>query len=121
MARELAMMFSVIFDDDESQIEFYMPKTFFDVTGSNFLKHKQNIGTSEEAIVKGDTSIGGLLVARNNHATAVISIRPVAAGGNMISLAPGKGCILPLSIACTDPYAISTVADAELEYLWIDA
>ncbi len=121
MAREIAVMFSAIFDDDESTVEFGMPKTFFDVTGANYIKHKQNVGATEEALVLGDVTVGGWLVARNNHATAVISIRQATSAADFADLGPGEGCVIPISTDMTAPFVISTVAGAELEYLLVDA
>ena len=120
MARELSLAFTMALDDDESYMPFVFFKKLIDVAGNNFLHNKQDIGATEEALVRGDVTQGGYFAARNNHATGVISLRNTTGACNCISLKPGDGCVFRVSADVASLYAISSVAGAELEYLIVD-
>jgi hypothetical protein len=119
MSKEIKAGFNLRFDNGQSYIEF-QKSTLIDVTGSQYLKAKQAIGTSEEALVLGDISPGGLFAAVNTDASAVISLRAGTGLQDFVSLKAGESCIFRTHTGST-PYAISDTAGAELEYVIIEA
>lgn len=91
----------------------------FDITGTKFLHNTQTIGDSEEAIDLGDLTAGGYFCAVNRHATYTINIRRATGEGNFAELRPGECCLVRLE-ASMAPFAISSSASADLEYLMIE-
>ncbi len=120
MAREVSVACSLVFDRPPHYVPFSFPLAYFDVAGKNYIHNTQNIGATEEALLLGDATVGGWFMAVNRHATAVISLRQATSASDMVDLKPGEPCLFRLSADATAPFAISTVAGAELEYVLVD-
>lgn len=91
----------------------------FDLSTATFLHNVQTVGNSEEAILKGDVSTPGYLIAINLDAAKVVSIRSGTGGTDMVKLMPGKVCVF--QFASTDPFWIADVTGARVEYLLLPA
>jgi len=89
------------------------------VTGTTSLHNVQKVGTVEEALLLGDAGVGGYFCGVNRHATAVIEIRSGTGATDLVEIQPGELALFRISGDATAPYVISTVNNAELEYLLV--
>ena len=122
MADELTIAGSLTFDDGTTPtVALSKSGIVLDLTGANYLKNKQTVGATEEALLLGDVVAGGLMMAYNGHATTTISIRPATAETDLIDVGPGEIALFRLSASATAPYVISSTGTAELVYLVFDA
>ena len=120
MANELTVGGSLVFDDGTRYYPFGKAGVLITVVGDTCIRNKQAIGAAEETVLFGDVAKGGYFMAYNGHATAVIQIRADTGETDLIRLEPGDICG-PMRIDDgATPYAISSVAGAELEYMIID-
>jgi hypothetical protein len=89
-----------------------------DQTGDKYESGVQSIGTTEEALVKGDVGIVGYVAVRNLDATNFVQLGATA-GVYSIKLLPGKGAVLPWD--GTTVLAKADTAAVEVEYLIVEA
>jgi hypothetical protein len=120
MAEELTLGMSLVYAEGTNYVRFGMSGIQFDVSGTEFIRHTQLVSDSEEALVFGDVSKGGYACFYNAHATAVIQIRPATTETDLVRLEPGDIAMFRIDDGAT-PYVISSVADAPLQYVIIDA
>lgn len=92
----------------------------YDVTGDKYLRHVQEIGTSEEAITLGDISTGGLVWVHNKDTANYISIRPGTGENNMIKVNAGEWAG-PFRFASAAPFAIADTAAVDVEFIMLEA
>ncbi len=89
-----------------------------DMTGSNYFQGTQTIGTSEEALNKGDIGTPGYIWVRNLDATNFVEIRAGSSAADVVKLMPGKMALFYL--ASSTPYAIADSGACEIEYLILE-
>jgi len=90
------------------------------VTGTRFVWHKQEVGTSEEALELGDISTGGWAIMANRDSTNFVEIRSGTGGTNLIKIKAGETCCVRLSGDASAPYAIADTAAVELEIFMLE-
>lgn len=88
-----------------------------DQTGSAFESGLQTVGTSEEALVKGDIGTIGYVGVRNTDATNFVELGAVTAEYS-VKLAPGEGCVMPWKR--TNIYAKADTASCKVAYTLIE-
>lgn len=120
MANELKVGASLLFDKGDSYVPFGKQGLELDVSGDQYIRNKQTVGTAEEAMVLGDVAAGGYLIGYNGHASATISIRAASGLQDTVDVGPGELCIFRTHVGST-PYLISSVAGADFEYVLVDA
>jgi hypothetical protein len=92
------------------------------VAGSKAIKHRQTIGTSEEAIVLGEvTPAGAYYKFTNRDATNYASIRMSSGGANAVQIGPGESACGRFPVGVTAPFAIANSAPVDIEYVLIPA
>ena len=91
----------------------------FDLSTATFTHNVQTVGTSEEAILKGDVATPGYFIAVNLDSTNFVSIRAATGGTNMVKLMPGKVCVF--MFAAADPFWIADTGACRVEYLLVPA
>jgi hypothetical protein len=82
--------------------------------------HRQNIGTTAEAINLGTVAAPRWAVFINRDATNYVEIFTSNGGVIFCKLLAGEGCLIPLGSGVTAPYARANTAAIELEYAIID-
>lgn len=115
MADELTLRVDLTFEKDDDVLELLLGRIKRDVTGKKPLKHRQTIGTSEEAVVVGDVGAGGFFVGINKDATNYIELRPGSGLADLVRLKPGDPCLFRLTDDAT-LYAIANTAACDLLY-----
>lgn len=88
------------------------------MSGTDYTRHTQTIGTSEEALVLGDVGTLGLMVVTNLDATNFVSIRPATGGTNTIKIKAGETQMFRLATAA--PFAIADTGAVEIEVLLLE-
>ncbi len=120
MADELTLRVSLSFEKGSTEVDLAMLPTTFDVAGSNALKNRQSVGTSEEAILAGDVAAGGYFFGINRDDTNFLELRAGSGLADLIRLKPGDPCLFRITDDAT-LYGIADTAACELEYAIIDA
>ena len=91
-----------------------------DVTTAKFIKGKQSIGTSEEAIALGECTSPGWAIFRNIDPTNYIEIKTGTSGTIFAKMLHGEGCgPIRLGSGAQAPYAIANTAACMMHYLII--
>lgn len=86
------------------------------ISSKKYLKGKQSIGTSEEAINLGEASAPGYALFINRDETNFIELRVGTAGAKFAKLKAGEVALLRLGSGAQVPYAIADTAACQLEY-----
>ena len=118
MADELTVTSILDYRKGTPNQQFMSVLKTLDVTGTNHIRNRQTIGTTEEAILMGDVAVGGYAIFVNRDATNFVSIRPGAGTANLIKIPAGEQAG-PFRLAVA-PFAIADTAAVELEYVLID-
>ncbi len=126
MANELNITTSLRYSKNGVEVNRNI-STVRDVTGDGMVHNIQAIGATEEALVIGDVGISGYILLKNLSTTATILVgRMISATfESFVKLLPGDSALLRLDdgtspYTANDPYAISDIAGANLEY-WLIA
>lgn len=91
-----------------------------DVSGTSYIRNVQTVGTSEEALVVGDTgSAGALCVMHNCDSTNFISVKAATGVTPTIKLLAGDWALFRFSGAA--PFVQADTASCNLEYFLISA
>lgn len=91
-----------------------------DVAGASYIRNVQTVGTSEEALVVGDTgSAGSLVVMHNLDSTNYIDVKPATGVAACIKLLAGDWALFRFSGAA--PFVQANTASCNLEYFLISA
>lgn len=85
-------------------------------TGTNALRHRQTIGTSEEALTLGDASGGGGWFVAINKGSTTISLRVATGAANFCDIKAGEACCFRWASTATAPFAIADTSASDLLY-----
>ncbi len=121
MANEATITVSLEFKKGGTSTKLELLKKSLNVTGTNFLFNRQNVGTSEEALLLGDVATGGLFCGINRDNSKAIEMRSGAGATDLVQIEPGGGALFRISADSTAPFVIAENPGAELEYLILDA
>ncbi len=124
MANELTMSAAISYEDDSFTDEgLSLEEVVKSVTTKKFIKHKQSVGTSEEAIVLGEVTTPGYAFFINRDPTNYIELKVATGGAIFARLDPdtnqdGKGgfAFLKLGSGAAAPYAMANTAACLMEY-----
>lgn len=119
MANEITLRAELSFSKSGSAASRESGTLTFDMSGADFARLTQTIGTSEEALNIGDVTTCGYLWIKNKDATNFVELRPASSGDDMIKLGPGQVALFPLTTST--PYAIADTAACIVEYLLLEA
>ncbi len=121
MANEITLNASLAYEDSEdADVLMDVVDKLATVSVKRYVKGKQSIGTSEEAINLGDLSAPGYALFRNRDETNFINLKVATAGAIFAKLLPGEIALLRLGSGAQAPYAIADTAACQLEYLIVN-
>lgn len=92
----------------------------FDMSGTDYFRGTQTIGTSEEALDIGDIGTCGYMLIVNLDEDNYVSIRPGSGTANLVKLDANGGMAL-FKLAMNTPHAIANTAACQVEYLLLEA
>lgn len=122
MANELTISASLKFSKSGREANASKGGLQIDVTGDKFIRHVQEIGTSEEAIVmSADVPAGGYMYLENLDSTNYVEIRPATGTADLVRLNAGEIALFRLTSTATAPYAIADTAAVDLLVVLIEA
>ena len=116
MANEITVSASLSFDKTITD-SFSCQGLTFTMTGTEYMKNVQSIGTSEEALLVGDCTPGFILM-KNLDATNFVSFRSATGATNTVKLKAGEIALFRSSGAA--PYMIADTAAVRVQYLLIE-
>lgn len=120
MASELTLSGSLRYDDatsDEQALQLL--ELVANVSTLKYIKAKQTIGITEEAIALAENTAPGWVLFINRDPTNFIELRVATSGAKFAKLLHGEFCLLRLGSGAQAPYAIADTAPCVLEYLLI--
>lgn len=122
MANEITVTGSLAYEDSENSDESLSPADFLlTVANKKYVKHKQNVGTAEEAVDLGELSALGYALFINRDTTNFIELRTGTGSTKFAKLKPNGGfAIFHFGTGVTAPYAIADTAACQMEYFIIN-
>jgi hypothetical protein len=117
MANELTVSASLSFSKAGIAVSASKTGLLVTVAGDAYVRNIQTIGTSEEAIVLGDSGSAGYCFLRNLDATNYVTIRPGTGTADLIKLQAGEIALFRLAVA---PWAIANTGACQLEVVIIE-
>lgn len=119
MADELKITLSVRFGKSGTLVN----ETYTDsvtVSGTTFLHNRQQVGTTEEALLLGDAAAGGYCFMVNRDVTNYVEVRlpGTGAANDGIRLKAGECALFRLGSDATAPFIIANTAPVNVEY-WL--
>lgn len=118
MADELTISALLRFTKGTKDVSFSDQSQQFDVTGTDYIQGTQTVGTSEEALAKGDITTPGYVFIRNLDATNFVKVRGATGGVDCVKIKAGEFALF--RFAGTAPFVIADTASCEIEYLLIE-
>lgn len=123
MANELTMSGSISYEDSEgASQELSIADVIKSVTTKRYVKLKQNVGITEEAVNLGDITAPGYAIFINRDETNFINLKVATSGAIFARLdadTDGNGtggfAILKLGSGAQAPYAIADTAACQME------
>lgn len=119
MANELTLTASCKFLKGDSDVLFNKSGILLDVSGDDYVRLTQNVGTTQEALNLGDLTTPGYILVFNRDTTNFVSIRPGTGENDLVKI-PAGGIAL-FMIASSAPFIIADTAACIVEYLLIEA
>ena len=117
MADEITASASIGYEDSEGADELLaVSEKLATVASKKYIKAKQNIGTSEEAITLGEVTSPGWGVFINRDATNFINLKVATGGAIFAKLLPGEFACLRLGSGAQAPFAIADTGACQMEY-----
>ncbi len=117
MASELTLSASYEYAKDGAEFERAISGLIANVSGDNFIHHKQLVGITEEALIIGEVSLLGWAIFRNLDSTNYVEIRSATGAGNdIIKILAGEFAVFRFGSDVTAPFAIANTAAVLLEY-----
>jgi hypothetical protein len=117
MANELSLSVRMRLAKGGLKKSFSSGSLSIDVAGTNVIDNVQNIGTSEEAVLLGEASTGGYVIAHNLDATNYVSLRAATGTGNFLRINAGEIAVFRLEAAA--PFAIANTAACNVRFIVI--
>lgn len=120
MANEATFSGSLSFSKGGVTSSISRPGQQLTVSGTKISDVVQNVGTSEEAINKGDIGTPGLCMIENLDATNYVSVRAATGAADLIKIPAGKTAG-PFMLAASAPYIIANTAACDVRIIIIEA
>jgi hypothetical protein len=117
MADEATLSVNLRFRKNHVDKSFGKSGLQIDVSGDDYVLHQQLVGTSEEALVIGDTT-PGLICIYNSDDENYITVRPATGGTDTIKILAGECQLFRFNTAA--PFVIANTAAVRIEYLLLD-
>jgi hypothetical protein len=116
MAYGVTLSASMAYTDSEGSEEARsLSDLLATVATKKFIRHKQNIGTAEEAVQLAEVTAPGWAIFVNLDPTNYIELRVGTGGAKFAKLKPGEFALLRLGSGAQVPYAISDTAACQME------
>lgn len=118
MANELTVAANLSFVKGSVSVSMAIGATRFTVTGTDYMRGTQTVGTAAEALDIGDITTPGWMLIVNRDATNYVEIRDGADGADVVKIKAGEFALFRL--ATTTPYVIATTAACQVEYVVVE-
>ncbi len=86
-------------------------------SAKKYVKAKQSIGITEEALILGECTTPGWLFLRNTDAANFVNLKVATSGSIFAKLLAGEFCLLRLGSAAQAPFLIADTAPVTVEYI----
>lgn len=120
MASEITVELALSFRKGSSQEGVDPGPISVTMTGTNFLRNRQTVGTSEEALLLGDVPAGGWVFMVNRDSSNYVRVKAATGATALIRLRAGEAACFRLDAGATAPFVQADTSAVELEYLLIE-
>ena len=121
MSNELTLSGTIQYADSQSADEaLSIAQIYADVGTKKYIKAKQSIGTTEEAIVLGEVTAPGWAIFINRDTTNYLELRVATGGAKFAKLLHGEFTAVRLGSGAQVPFAIANNAACIMEYLIVN-
>lgn len=118
MANEITVGCSLAYSDAElTDISLAFSELTGSISTKKFTWIKQNIGTSEEALILGEVSSLGWFIGINRDSTNFVELRVSTGSTKFAKMKPLMPCLFYFGSGVTAPYAIADTATCQIEYI----
>lgn len=122
MANELTLSATLDYADSESADELLqVVEKIVNVSTKKYVKAKQSIGTSEEAIGLGEVTSLGWAIFINRDSTNFITLKTATSGTIFARLNAGEFAMFRFGSGVTAPFATADTAAVQLEYMIVSS
>lgn len=118
MANEITISVSIAVSKNGLSEDLAFTGNLVTLTGSNWMKNIQSVGTSEEAILLGDVGTPGFMIVKNLDATNFVSIRSGTGAANTVKIKAGEVALFRHSGSA--PFAIADTGACRIQYLLLE-
>ena len=118
MSNEITVSMSVKFTKGSVSESMNVSAKTFNMAGTDYIKGTQAVGTSEEALGKGNITDPGWCLITNTDSTNVVHVRAASGAANTIELKALESALFRHSGSA--PYVIAITAECAIEYLIIE-
>jgi hypothetical protein len=124
MSNEFTINGSIAYEDsEETDFSIAITDKLANITTKKYVRHKQNIGTTEEALDIGELTIaGGWAFIINRDSTNYVEIRSATGASNdIIKILAGEFALFRWGSDVSAPYAIANTSSCQIEYCFWSA
>lgn len=115
MANEITLSASISFQKGGAWDGVAVRDLLVTMTGTNWIHHRQSVGTSEEALVLGDVTAGGYVLLVNRDATNYVQVKAATGATALVRLKAGECALFRLDAGATAPFVQANTGAVELE------
>lgn len=120
MANEVTVTASLQYaDSDDADQSISVSELLRTVTTKKFIRAKQTIGITEEALILGEVTSPFELFIINRDTTNFVNVKCATSGTIFAKLLAGKAMLVPLGSGAQAPFIIADTAPVLIEYLVI--
>lgn len=119
MANEGTVRIQLTFKNSSKNIDFSYDSGVieFDIAGDNIHDTIQDVGTSEEALSIGDTSVGGYVVVQNLDSTNYVEVRQGTGIADTLRVLAGDAQCFRITNDATAPFVIADTATVRMRVI----
>ncbi len=121
MANEITASGSLSFNKSGRSASISKVGLQIDMSGLDYVKFTQNVGTAEEALELGDITTLGYCMMVNRSSTYEIRVRSATGVAALVSILPGEFAIFRFASTASAPFVMAVTSPAELEVFLIEA
>ena len=120
MANELTLNGTLAYaDSEDADVSLQITDLLASVATKKFLKFKQNIGITEEAVTLGECTSPGWAMFLNRSETYTINLKVATSGAIFAEIKPGEFALLRLGSGAQAPFAIAITGACQMEVLLV--
>jgi len=120
VANEITIAASLAFLKGTAEEDLDLTPVRVTVSGVDYAKQRQSVGTSEELLLLGDVGTPGFIIGINRDATNYVEFLPTSGGVATVKAKAGEPFMFRFASAASAPYVKANTGACIIEYLLIE-